>query len=398
MKKPLILAIFALSVGAGFGMSVPAHAADNVNFITVSSCEQVGSDIRISRNNGPKHILTSSCRDAGHGKRLYKMTCISSKQYKVEWTTPTACTGGSTTSDTIAPSVSMSANKSTVSNNESVTLTVTASDAKGVTKIEIREGSTVVKTCSGSNLTSCAHTFVAVGQQNTERAQTFTAKAYDAAGNVGTSSSVIIRTRATNVDTTRPEVTISANKATIQTGEKVTITTHATDTSGISKLEIYQNGVKVKTCENRKSCSYTTEFSQSTVPNSATYSFYAKAIDMKGNVQQSNTVQVTVTNVYTLTASLSQVNYTVNSIPWVRARAHANASEGIARIEIYGIKNGTTHLGKRCSWNTKPKSQSCAVEYPRSTVEAYLPFAVYAKVTDVKGHTYITPVTTVTTL
>ena len=79
MKKLYFLALFAFVVGGVFAVSGAAKAESNT--FTVTSCEQVGGDIRISRNNGPKYVLTSSCRDAGHGKRQYKMSCVSSTKY-----------------------------------------------------------------------------------------------------------------------------------------------------------------------------------------------------------------------------------------------------------------------------------------------------------------------------
>lgn len=289
MKKLYILAIFALFVGSGMVVTRTVRAED---LFTVTSCEQVGSDIRISRDNGPKKILTSSCRDAGYGMRLYKMTCASSTQYRVEWSTPFSCTNQQTnTQDGVAPSVSLVTNKSNVGNAESVTLTATANDVRGVTKIEIREGSNVVRTCT--NTTVCTHTFTSASQQVVERFQTFTARAYDAAGNVGYSSGVTIRTYATG-DTTKPEATLVVNKTNVLSGEQIVVTATASDASGISKIEMYRNGTRVQTCFDTSSCVHTLTPTLPSWVNNRIYKFYARVTDKNNNIQTSVTREVTV--------------------------------------------------------------------------------------------------------
>lgn len=64
------------------------------NLIKVSSCEQKGTDIEISRNNGPKYILKAGCKNAGSGFKDYTFECVKSGDttstistvYKVSWT------------------------------------------------------------------------------------------------------------------------------------------------------------------------------------------------------------------------------------------------------------------------------------------------------------------------
>ncbi|THF88061.1 hypothetical protein E7T09_02245 [Deinococcus sp. KSM4-11] len=98
----------------------------------------------------------------------------------------TAC-GGTTSSgpDITAPSVSLS--RSAVAADSTVTLTATASDDRHVTKVEFYQGSTVVGTDTTAPFTSPSIDIL------TTRTN-FTAKAYDAAGNVGTSAAYDITT------------------------------------------------------------------------------------------------------------------------------------------------------------------------------------------------------------
>lgn len=293
MKKLLgfVAGIIVVALGCAGASSVHA-AVDSMNYVNVSSCEQVGNDIRVSLNNGAKYFLTSSCRDAGYGMRQYKLNCTSPTQYKVEWSTPSSCTNSTPTHDVNAPSVSLTANNSTVGDNENVTLTATASDVYGVSKIEIYEGGVVRKTCT--NTTVCTYSFTSDAYQSSERTQTFNAHAYDAAGNIGTSNSYTIRTKAIT-ETNKPQVSLTVSKTAIKTGKKITLDATASDTSGIAKIELYQDGNRIKICTDVNNCSYTVTLKLSSTVNSKTYSFYARATDKNGNTQNSITKEVRVT-------------------------------------------------------------------------------------------------------
>lgn len=54
------------------------------NLVPVQHCQQVGKDVRIIRNN-QTYILSSACRNAGHGLRDYTLTCSGTKKYLVTW-------------------------------------------------------------------------------------------------------------------------------------------------------------------------------------------------------------------------------------------------------------------------------------------------------------------------
>ena len=83
-----------LSLVVGLTAAEARAPKSGVNYVNVNSCEQVGLDIKISRGGGAKYVLNSTVRDAGHGLRDYKLTCVNSRRYRVEWreifTTPPA--------------------------------------------------------------------------------------------------------------------------------------------------------------------------------------------------------------------------------------------------------------------------------------------------------------------
>lgn len=86
-KVALFSGIFVFAVGGLVTAAQAFMAEPSSNWVPVYSCTQVGNDIKIRRtSSGSEYVLTSTCRDAGHGKRQYTMACTSNKEYKVSWT------------------------------------------------------------------------------------------------------------------------------------------------------------------------------------------------------------------------------------------------------------------------------------------------------------------------
>ncbi|SMB83781.1 Ig-like domain-containing protein [Deinococcus hopiensis] len=91
-----------------------------------------------------------------------------------------ACgSGGPTpTQDTVAPTVGLSASPGTLTSPGDVTLTATASDNVGVTKVEFYDGTTLLSTDS-----TAPYTFIQLQTATSNGTHRYTARAYDAAGN-----------------------------------------------------------------------------------------------------------------------------------------------------------------------------------------------------------------------
>jgi hypothetical protein len=98
----------------------------------------------------------------------------------------TAFIGGGTT-DTTAPTVSISSPTAGSTVSGTVTITATASDNVGVTRVELYVDGALLATDTASPYTASWNTSTA-----TNAAHSLTAKAYDAAGNVGTSAAVSV--------------------------------------------------------------------------------------------------------------------------------------------------------------------------------------------------------------
>ncbi|ADV68760.1 chitinase [Deinococcus maricopensis] len=97
------------------------------------------------------------------------------------------CSGGTTPTpggDTTAPTVSLSATPSTLTSAGNVTLTATAADNVGVSKVEFYRGTTLLATDTSSPY-SATDAFSSSAQNGS---YSYTAKAYDAAGNTRTSA------------------------------------------------------------------------------------------------------------------------------------------------------------------------------------------------------------------
>ncbi len=142
--------------------------------------------------------------------------------------------------DTIAPTVSVTSptNGANVSGN--ITLSASATDNVGVTKVDFLIDGSVVGT-----VTSSPYNLPWNSTAVTDGTHSLQARGYDAAGNVGTSTSVMLNvsnqtpTTSSNLSVT---VTSPSNGSTVPRNQKVTIGATAKDTVSVTKVEFYVNG------------------------------------------------------------------------------------------------------------------------------------------------------------
>ena len=255
--------------------------------------------------------------------------------------------GGGAVADTTAPAVSISspANNTTVSG--AVSITANASDAVGVSKVEFYVNNVLKSTdTSAPYAYSWDTAAVAAGTY------TLMAKAYDAAGNVGQSSSVSV---SIYKDTTVPTVSLTspANNATVS--GTVAITANAADNIGVSKVEFYRNGTLLAA---GNVAPYSYNWNTTSVANGA-YSLTAKAFDASNNVATSATVTVTVNNVTADTTapatSITSPAAGATVSGSVNIAASASDNVGVSKVEFYvnGALKGTgTASPYYYSWST----------------------------------------------
>lgn len=186
--------------------------------------------------------------------------------------------------ESVAPTVSLTApaNGSTASGTMSVT--ASATDNIGVTKVEFYVNGTLAATDTASPYVYSWNTAnLAAGTY------TLMAKAYDAAGNVGTSSTI-----STSVvkDTTAPSVSLTSPASGATLSGTAAVSATASDNIGVTKVEFYA-GSTLLGATNISPYSYS--WNTSTMANGS-YSITAKAYDAAGNVTTSSAAAVQLSN------------------------------------------------------------------------------------------------------
>ncbi|MCP3100211.1 glycosyl hydrolase family 18 protein [Myxococcus sp. K15C18031901] len=213
--------------------------------------------------------------------RLYE--CRQAHTSQADWTPPAVAAlwldlGPAGGGDTTAPTVTFGASATRLTAPGSLTLTGTATDNVGVTRVEVLENGTVVSTS-----VSYTRSFSGAAQNGT---YTYVFRAYDQAGNVGSQQvSVTVAIPGTG-DTTAPTVTFGANATRITAPGSLTLSGTASDNVGVTRVELLENGAVVA-----NATSYTRSFSSAA--QNGTYTYVLRAYDQAGNVG-SQQVSVTV--------------------------------------------------------------------------------------------------------
>jgi hypothetical protein len=215
-------------------------------------------------------------------------------------------TGG----DTTPPSASITAPANGATVSGTVSVTATASDNVGVTKVEFYLDGVLQSTDTTSPYAWSWNTTTA-----TNATHSLTAKAYDAANNIGTSAAVSVTVNNVGGDTTPPTVSITApaNGATVS--GTVSVTATASDNVGVTKVEFYLDGALQST---DTTSPYAWSWDSTTASN-ASHTLTAKAYDAALNVGTSTAVSVTVNNAvagtdisgWTVTQANATVVYTI---------------------------------------------------------------------------------------
>ncbi|PKM05789.1 MAG: hypothetical protein CVV14_14915, partial [Gammaproteobacteria bacterium HGW-Gammaproteobacteria-4] len=235
---------------------------------------------------------------------------------------------GAVTADTIAPT----ATAGVTGNSGTISLTATASDNVGVSRVDFLVDGVV----KGSDATSpYALSLDSTTLSNAGHA--LVAKAYDAAGNVGTSNTVSFTVNNVMADTTAPSVSASV------TGNSGTINFSATasDNVGVSRVDFLVDGVvKGSDATNPYALSL-----DSTTLSNASHALVAKAYDAAGNVGSSASVSFVVNNVGSTndTTPPTATAAATGSSGIIALTATANDNVGVTRVEfiVDGVLAGT---------------------------------------------------------
>ena len=240
-----------------------------------------------------------------------------------------------TVNDTTLPTVSLTAPGNATTVSGTITISASASDNVGVSRVEFYQNGILL---SATNVAPYGYnwntSFLANGSYN------LTAKAFDAAGNVGQSGTVSVTVA--NSDTTPPTISITAPSNTAIVSGTVSISASASDNVGVSRVEFYQNGVLLATT----AAPYSYIWNTTTVANGS-YLLTAKAYDAAGNVGQSANVTVSVSNL-----SGQRVNVALQANGGV-ATASSSYSDGNypPTGANNGDRKGLNWGSPGCAWN-----------------------------------------------
>jgi hypothetical protein len=240
--------------------------------------------------------------------------------------------------DTTPPSVSIASppSGSTYTASQTVTIYATASDNVGVTKVEFYDNG-VLKGTDTTNAYTYAWTFAA----SNNGTHSWTAKAYDAAGNVKISTAVSLTVNIPVADTTPPTVpTLTASAVSCS---RVNLSwTASTDSggSGFKGYRVYRGGAYIK-----QVLAPSTSTSDTNLSASTNYSYRVSAIDNAGNESAQSNAAVTSTPAcadtiaptVSITSPAPGTTYTTAQTVTITANASDNVS--VARVEFY---DGTT--------------------------------------------------------
>jgi len=213
--------------------------------------------------------------------------------------------------DTVAPTVSVDES----GNHGTITLLAAATDDVGIAKVEFYiDGALKGTDTSEPYLVSLNSATLADGNH------ALVAKAYDLAGNVGTSNS-----RQFAVDNTPPTVAAAESGST----GTITLTAVASDAIGVTRVEFYIDDVL-------KGTAYPSMYSVTT--NSAqlsngSHSLVAKAYDAVGNVGISNAFPFTTSNPDTTPPTVTAAASADGAA--LTLSATASDLNGIDRVEFY---------------------------------------------------------------
>ncbi|WP_051269841.1 reprolysin-like metallopeptidase [Flavobacterium suncheonense] len=237
---------------------------------------------------------------------------------------------GSATADTTAPTASTLSASGTTTSSTNLSWTA-ATDNTGITGYDVYQNGVLKTTITATSL--------AVTGLTASTAYSFYVKAKDAAGNVSTASNTVNITTLALADTTAPTAsTLSASGTT--TSSTNLFWTAATDNTGVTGYNVYQNGVL-------KTTTTTTSLTVSGLSASTTYNFYVTAKDAAGNVSSaSNTINVTTLGLADTTAptasTLSASGTTTSStnLSWTAATDNT----GVTGYNVYqnGVLKTTT--------------------------------------------------------
>lgn len=227
--------------------------------------------------------------------------------------------------DVVSPTVNLTnpINGSSVSGI--VNIAASASDTNGVQKVEFYVDSTLLGTSTSAPYSANWDTRLLDGNTS----HTVEAKAYDTAGNTSTSSVTV-----TSLDQKSPTVFIQNPLNNFTVSGISSITASASDDVGVTKVEIYVDGLLQGTVI---SAPYSVVWDTRGYSHNSGHTILAKAYDGAGHITTSSIVTVTVTDVVNPTVNITSPldGSLVSKNTNITITASASDLSGVQKVEFY---------------------------------------------------------------
>lgn len=318
-------------------ISLAATASDDVGVARVDFYD--GATLLGSTTFAP-YVITVPLTAADNGTHAYVARAFDAANNSAT-SSPANVTVDIPPRDTTPPTVYLVSSAVNVTTASTITLTATAADDVGVARVEFYEGTTLL----GSR-TNAPYELPIYFTSPESTAHTYTARAFDAAGNSGTSVAVIVTVQIQEPDLVPPTVALTSNVTSVTAASTVTLTATATDDVGVARVDFYEGTTLLGT---RSSAPYELFISFTSADNGA-HTYTARAFDTAGNSATSSAVNVTVDiqapDTVSPAVSLAASATNVTTASTVTLIATASDDVGVARVEFY---EGATLLGTRAS-------------------------------------------------
>lgn len=277
--------------------------------------------------------------------------------------------------DTVYPTSSISSPANGASVSGVVNITTTAADNSGVLRVEFWKDATLMRTDYQS-----PYSFSWDSSSDTAGTHTLQVKAWDAAGNYGASTPVVVTIGgAATIDTVPPTVSLTAPASAATVTGLSTLTADATDNIAVAGVQFKVDGTNVGSEDTTVPYSYA--WNSASVAN-GTHSLTAVARDAANNTTTSTAVSVTVTNAAVLSVPSMTIAPTANTatFAWttnlpstgsvtlgngltasdtVSGTTHTVTISGLTKSTKYTYAltatNGSSNAGKTGSFRTKAK-------------------------------------------
>jgi large repetitive protein len=226
--------------------------------------------------------------------------------------------------DVLAPTTAITSPVTGVDVPGSVTITAMANDDFGVSRVEFLAGTTLIGTATREPYQ--------VTWSASAGSWPLTTRAYDAAGHVGTSATVVV-----NVDTTAPTASLTTPQSWAEVRGVLSVQGTATDNRSVSRVEFYAGGKLIGT---DTTAPYAIDWDTTTFTDGR-YWVSARAYDAAGNVGSSSSATINVDNTAPTVSLTSPQDGAVVS-KQVSLTATASDNTSVAKVVFY---DGATVIG-----------------------------------------------------